>query len=81
MDSVYLVTFDLETPDEPRWNNFIIVCPVQFVGESAIKALPVRLSCPAMRVGDPVQVTEGGRIVTGMIAAYMYGAMQVRRAG
>ena len=73
------MTFDLDTPDTPRWNNFIVVCPVQFVGESAIKALPVRLACSAMRVGDPVQVTEGGRIVTGTIAVSMYGAVQVQR--
>ena len=49
----------------PRWNTFTTVCPVQFVGESAVKGLPLRLACSAMRVGDPVQVTEGGRIVTG----------------
>jgi hypothetical protein len=74
------MTFDLDVPIAPRWNTFTTVCPVQFVGESAIKALPVRLACPAMRIGDPVQVTEGGRIVTGTIAAYMYGAVQVQRA-
>jgi hypothetical protein len=39
----------------PRWNTFTTVCPVQFVGESTVKAFPVRLACPAMRVGDPVQ--------------------------
>jgi hypothetical protein len=47
--------FDLEIPDSPRCNNFISVHPVQFVGESTVKALPVRLACPAMRVGDPVK--------------------------
>jgi hypothetical protein len=77
---VDLVTFDRDTPVALRWNDFIIVCPVQFVGESAIKALPVRLACPAMRVGDLVQVTENGRIVTGTIAESMYGVVQVRRA-
>jgi hypothetical protein len=46
-----------------------------------VKALPVRLACPAMRVGDPVQVTENGRIVTGTIAASMYGAVQVQQSG
>jgi hypothetical protein len=55
------------------------VHPVRFVGESAIRALPMRLTCPAMRVGDPVQVTENFRIVTGTIAASMYGAVQVQR--
>ena len=74
------MTHDLDAPDPPQWNTFTTVCPVQFVGESTVKALPVRLACPAMRVGDPVQVTEGGRIVTGTIATSMYGAVQVHRA-
>jgi hypothetical protein len=38
------------------------------------------LACPAMRIGDPVQLMENGKIVTGTIAASMYGAVQVRRS-
>jgi hypothetical protein len=42
--------------------------------QSRVK-VPVRLACLAMRVGDPVQVTENGRIITATIAESIYGAM------
>jgi len=73
------LTIDGDTQEPPRWNNFTSVHPVQFVGESAIRALPMRLACSAMSVGDPVQVTENGRIVTaGTIAARTVGTSAAR---
>ena len=50
-----------------RWNDFVRVYPVRLEGEDLPRARPLRLACPALRVGDPVQVTSGGDVVTGEI--------------
>jgi hypothetical protein len=64
----------------PRWNSFASVYPVQIEGEAKASPRMVRLACSAMRVGDPVQVTDNGHIVTGTISGIVSAVVIVRRA-
>ena len=46
--------------DEPlRWNSWTRVHNVHIEGERKSVPRPLRLCCPAVRPGDPVQVIEG----------------------
>jgi hypothetical protein len=69
----------MRSDDSPRWNTWTRVQPVQFDHEQAPQPRDVRLACAAARVGDPVQVTDGGRCVHGRIAAVAHSILHVRR--
>ena len=63
--------------DAPRWNSSIIMQPVQFDGEAMAKPRTVRLCCACCRVGDPVQVSEGNRVITGRIRAVAHSILHI----
>jgi hypothetical protein len=65
--------------DAPRWNTWTIVQPVQFEGEAHPKPRRVRLCSPALRVSDPVQVTDAGRTAKGRIMRVAHSTLHVRR--
>jgi len=54
-------------PPPPRWNSWFRVSPVQFEGEDRAIPRGVRLCCPAVRAGDPVQIIEAHRITSGRL--------------
>ncbi|OFV95843.1 MAG: hypothetical protein A3H28_08905 [Acidobacteria bacterium RIFCSPLOWO2_02_FULL_61_28] len=62
----------------PRWNSWTVVQPVQFSDEDRAVPRTVRLCCPAARVGDPVQITEGKRRVDGRITAVAHSILHVK---
>ena len=53
--------------DPPRWNSWFRVSPVQFEGEDRPTPRGVRLCCAAARAGDPVQIIEGTRTISGRL--------------
>ena len=50
-----------------RRNTFTAVCPLQFVGEPAMKALPLRFCCPARCVGDQIRAFSRHRTLATML--------------
>ena len=65
---------DYLTEEDPRWNDWITVQSVQFVGERVPRPRRVRLCCACCRVGDPVQISEGGNeVIEGRIEAVASG--------
>ena len=69
--------WDVEVPR--LWNAWTRVQPVQFEGEAVPKARTVRLCCACARLGDPVQITDGARVVRGSIYQVSYSVLHVRR--
>jgi hypothetical protein len=63
--------------DEPRWNTWTIVQPVQLEGEERPSPRTVRLCCAASRVGDRVEVTVRGRSVEGWIVRVAHSILHV----
>jgi hypothetical protein len=65
-------------PNDPRWNSWTILQPVQFEGEERAMPRKVRLWSAAARVGDPVQITTETTIVYGRIVAVRHSVLHVR---
>ena len=54
--------------DEPtRFNDWTRVHNVHIEGEAKAVPHPLRLCCPAVRPGDPVQVIDGCRVIEGVV--------------
>ena len=68
----------LVSNDLPRWNDWSRVYPVQFDNEQVSQPRGVRLACPAMRKGDPVQIIDGPRTTTGVIAGIVSSVVNAR---
>jgi|SRR6185503_9582476 len=62
----------------PRWNPWFRVSPVQFEGEDRPIPRGVRLCCPAARAGDPVQIIDRDRTVSGRLLRVECSILHVR---
>ena len=68
---------DSEEPDPPRWNSWFRVSPVQFEGEERPIPRGVRLCCPAARPGDPVQIVDAKRTISGRLVRIAHSVLHV----
>jgi len=73
--------FDLPSDENPpiRWNLWTRVHKVLIEGEPKASPRPLRLCCPAVRPGDPVQVIDGRRLIDGVVVEISNATIIVKR--